>query len=158
VDAVGNFYGTTSSCGTHVLGTVWEVSKTGKERLLHSFAGGTTDGEYPLAGVIVDAAGNLYGNTETGGAAHVGTVYEISKSGKFTLLHASMGQTGNIPTVASPRMRRARSSAQPRMAVPSATGRCGRSRSSWDTSRYRRGSELAELSSGCIRDYRYGTF
>jgi uncharacterized repeat protein (TIGR03803 family) len=97
VDAVGNFYGTTSSCGTHMLGTVWEVSKTGKERLLHSFAGGTTDGEYPLAGVIVDAAGNLYGNTETGGAANVGTVYEISKSGKFTLLHSFDGTDGKYP-------------------------------------------------------------
>ena len=29
----------------------------GKEKLLHSFAGGTSDGEYPLAGVIVDAKG-----------------------------------------------------------------------------------------------------
>jgi uncharacterized repeat protein (TIGR03803 family) len=97
MDAAGNFYGTTSSCGTHMLGTVWEVRKTGKERLLHSFAGGTTDGEYPLAGVIVDAAGNLYGDTETGGAANVGTVYEISKSGRFTLLHSFDGTDGKYP-------------------------------------------------------------
>jgi uncharacterized repeat protein (TIGR03803 family) len=97
MDAAGNFYGTTSSCGTHMLGTVCEVGKTGKERLLHSFAGGTTDGEYPLAGVIVDAAGNLYGDTETGGAANVGTVYEISKSGRFTLLHSFDGTDGKYP-------------------------------------------------------------
>jgi uncharacterized repeat protein (TIGR03803 family) len=92
-----NFYGTTSSCGTHMLGTVWEVRKTGNERSLHSFAGGTTDGEYPLAGVIVDAVGNLYGDTETGGVANVGTVYEISKSGRFTLLHSFDGTDGKYP-------------------------------------------------------------
>jgi len=97
MDAAGNFYGTTSSCGTHTLGTVWKVSKDGKEKLLHSFAGGTSDGEYPLAGVIMDAAGNLYGNTETGGASNVGTVYKISKTGKFTLLHSFDGTDGKYP-------------------------------------------------------------
>jgi uncharacterized repeat protein (TIGR03803 family) len=94
MDAAGNFYGTTSSCGTHMLGTVWEVSKTGKERLLHSFAGGTSDGEYPLAGVIVDATGNVYGTTETGGRSNVGTVYKVSQSGKFTLVHSFKGTDG----------------------------------------------------------------
>jgi uncharacterized repeat protein (TIGR03803 family) len=97
MDAAGNFYGTTSSCGAHTLGTVWKVSKDGKEKLLHSFAGGTSDGEYPLAGVIKDATGNLYGNTETGGASNVGTVYKISKTGKFTLLHSFDGTDGKFP-------------------------------------------------------------
>src|ERR1700733_4394396 len=94
LDAAGNFYGTTSSCGTNKLGTVWEVSKSGKEKVLHSFAGGTSDGEYPLAGVIVDAEGNVYGTTETGGASNVGTVYRVSKGGKFTLLHSFNGTDG----------------------------------------------------------------
>jgi uncharacterized repeat protein (TIGR03803 family) len=94
MDAAGNFYGTTSSCGTSSLGTVWKVASNGKEKLLHSFAGGTSDGEYPLAGVIVDAQGNVYGTTETGGASNVGTVYRVSKSGKFTLLHSFNGTDG----------------------------------------------------------------
>jgi uncharacterized repeat protein (TIGR03803 family) len=94
MDTAGNFYGTTSSCGTHTLGTVWKVSKSGKERILHSFAGGTSDGEYPLAGVIVDAKGNVYGTTETGGASNVGTVYKVSQSGKFTLVHSFKGTDG----------------------------------------------------------------
>ena len=97
MDAAGNFYGTTSSCGTHTLGTVWEVKKNGQERLLHSFAGGTSDGEYPLAGVVKDATGNLYGNTETGGASDVGTVYRIGNTGKFTLLHSFEGTDGKYP-------------------------------------------------------------
>src|SRR3984885_12057993 len=74
-DENGNFYGTTSSCGTSSLGTVWKVSASGTETVLHSFAGGTSDGEYPLAGVIVDAGGNVYGNTEAGGPANFGTGY-----------------------------------------------------------------------------------
>ena len=64
---------------------------------MHSFAGGTTDGEYPLAGVIVDRTGNIYGNTETGGASNVGTVYKISANGTFTLLHSFDGSDGKYP-------------------------------------------------------------
>ena len=97
MDGNGNFYGTTSSCGTSSLGTVWTVSSNGNETVLHSFAGGTTDGEYPLAGVIVDASGNIYGNTETGGASNVGTVYEISPNGTFTLVHSFDGTDGKYP-------------------------------------------------------------
>jgi len=93
-DAAGNFYGTTSSCGTHTLGTVWKVNKYGKEKVLHSFAGGTGDGEYPLAGVTVDAKGNVYGTTSVGGASNFGTVYKVSKSGQFTLLHSFNGTDG----------------------------------------------------------------
>jgi uncharacterized repeat protein (TIGR03803 family) len=97
MDKTGNIYGTTSSCGISKLGTVWKLNKNGRERVLHSFAGGSSDGEYPLAGVIVDALGNVYGNTETGGPANVGTVYKISKSGKFTLVHSFNGTDGKFP-------------------------------------------------------------
>jgi uncharacterized repeat protein (TIGR03803 family) len=76
---------------------VWKLNKNGRERVLHSFAGGSSDGEYPLAGVIVDALGNVYGNTETGGPANVGTVYKISKNGKFTLVHSFNGTDGKFP-------------------------------------------------------------
>jgi uncharacterized repeat protein (TIGR03803 family) len=97
LDASGNFYGTTSSCGTSSLGTVWKVSASGSETVLHSFAGGTSDGEYPLAGVIVDPGGNVYGNTETGGASNVGTVYAIGANGTFTLVHSFDGTDGKYP-------------------------------------------------------------
>ena len=96
-DGNGNFYGTTSSCGASDLGTVWTVSANGNETVLHSFAGGTADGEYPLAGVIVDPGGNIYGNTETGGTSNFGTVYAISPSGTFALLHSFDGTDGKYP-------------------------------------------------------------
>jgi uncharacterized repeat protein (TIGR03803 family) len=81
LDAAGNLYGTTYDGGGHNLGTVfklkpnpdgpyWTVS------ILHSFTG--TDGGHPYAGVILDAAGNLYGTTAAGGAYDAGTVFEVS--------------------------------------------------------------------------------
>jgi uncharacterized repeat protein (TIGR03803 family) len=45
----------------------------------------------------MDAKGNLYGNTETGGASNVGTVYKVSKNGKLTLLHSFDGTYGKYP-------------------------------------------------------------
>ena len=97
LDKYGNIYGTTSSCGASGLGTVWKVTSTGIETVLHSFAGGTADGEYPLAGVVEDGNGNLYGSTETGGSANLGTVYRVSQTGKFTLLHSFTGPDGEYP-------------------------------------------------------------
>jgi uncharacterized repeat protein (TIGR03803 family) len=49
------------------------------ETILHGFSG-TSDGGNPWAGVIFDAAGNLYGTTAGGGANQGGTVYELSPS------------------------------------------------------------------------------
>ncbi len=74
-DAAGNLYGTASnSAGTACFdsgcGLVFELSPTGtgtwKEKVLHTFTGGG-DGASPLAGVTMDAAGNLYGTTAGGG-------------------------------------------------------------------------------------------
>ncbi len=65
-DAAGNFYGTTyvrgSGCPPYGCGTVFEVTSKGKETVLHSFMG-APDGDYPLAGLVRDSAGNLYGTT-----------------------------------------------------------------------------------------------
>jgi uncharacterized repeat protein (TIGR03803 family) len=92
VDAHGNMYGGTGGCGTSNFGVVWKVSKNGSETILHNFAG-ASDGQSPLAGVILDAAGNIYGTTNTGGASGFGTAFEVNKKGKFTLLHTFTGGT-----------------------------------------------------------------
>jgi hypothetical protein len=47
------------------------------EKIIHSFAGGT-DGGSPQGGLLMDASGNLYGVTETGGTLGGGTVYELT--------------------------------------------------------------------------------
>jgi uncharacterized repeat protein (TIGR03803 family) len=80
-DAAGNLYGTTSAGGIHGLGTVFEVTPDGSggwtENVLHSFGNGT-DGVNPYAGLVFDAAGNLYGTTYVGGIYSAGTIFELS--------------------------------------------------------------------------------
>jgi hypothetical protein len=46
------------------------------ERILHSFKGGK-DGNGPWAGIVFNAAGNIYGTTPGGGQFGDGTVYEL---------------------------------------------------------------------------------
>jgi uncharacterized repeat protein (TIGR03803 family) len=57
---------------------------------LYSFAGGT-DGSQPVAGVIADASGNLYGTTVTGGAHNSGTVFKVTATGTETVLYSFTG-------------------------------------------------------------------
>lgn len=66
LDTKGNLYGTTSFGGKFGVGAVFELSAAGKEKVLYSFTGGT-DGASPFDGLVMDAAGNLYGTTEIGG-------------------------------------------------------------------------------------------
>ena len=47
-------------------------------QVLHSFNPGGSDAAYPFAGLVADAAGNLYGTTFSGGTYNVGTVFEMS--------------------------------------------------------------------------------
>ena len=98
-DKAGNLYGTTGECGASNYGTVFKLSKGGKETLLHSFAGGTSDGQYPYYGaLIMDKAGNLHGVTDSGGVSGSGTLFKLSKSGKETLLHGFGGSgDGGLP-------------------------------------------------------------
>jgi len=89
-DAAGNLYGTTAGGGASGDGTVYKVGTTGKEAVLYSFRGGV-DGEYPYAGLIQDAAGNLYGTTSYGGASGAGTIYKVDTTGKETVLYGFGG-------------------------------------------------------------------
>ncbi len=70
------------------------------EQVLYSFTDGS-DGGYPMAGLIFDAAGNLYGTTSSGGVYDQGTVFELSQSNGTwteTVLHSFTGQAdGGIP-------------------------------------------------------------
>jgi uncharacterized repeat protein (TIGR03803 family) len=103
IDASGNLYGTTSGggsrpCvgyyGTRGCGTVFELSPqpdgTWVEQILHSFTAGGSDGAKPYAGLVLDAAGNLYGTTYYGGSRKecgktgCGTVFELSPAADGT--------------------------------------------------------------------------
>jgi uncharacterized repeat protein (TIGR03803 family) len=76
-DAAGDLYGTTFQGGASAYGTVFQLDATGKETVLYSFTGGA-DGAYPYAGLVRDAAGNLYGTTSAGGAFGGGTVFKLT--------------------------------------------------------------------------------
>ena len=91
-DSSGNLYGTTTYgggtnqnrlCANYGCGVVFELSPNSgggwSETILYSFcsATGCTDGAQPEAGLIFDAAGNLYG-TAGGGANAGGVVFELS--------------------------------------------------------------------------------
>jgi len=91
IDAAGNLYGTTNIGGASGAGTVFKVTGKGKEIVLHSFTGGT-DGANPEASLVTDAAGNLYGTTNVGGASGAGTVFKVTGEGKETVLYSFTGK------------------------------------------------------------------
>jgi uncharacterized repeat protein (TIGR03803 family) len=86
-DTAGNLYGATSAGGAYGAGAVYKLDASGKETLLHSFAGYPSDGANPDSVLLFDSQGNLYGTTASGGNSEVcdggcGTVFELSpKSG-----------------------------------------------------------------------------
>jgi uncharacterized repeat protein (TIGR03803 family) len=96
-DAAGNLYGTASGGGSSACnppygcGVVFKLSPTGPDfTVLHSFTGGA-DGQLPLAGLVRDAAGNLYGTTAFGGASDNGVVFKLSTTGIEMVLHSFTG-------------------------------------------------------------------
>jgi uncharacterized repeat protein (TIGR03803 family) len=94
LDTKGNLYGTTEYGGTgecsRGCGTVFELTPSGTETILHSFnsVNDGTDGISPLAPLVRDTEGNLYGTTVSGGIYGVGTVFEVTSSGTETILHS----------------------------------------------------------------------
>jgi uncharacterized repeat protein (TIGR03803 family) len=102
-DQAGNLYGTTLAGGTARrceigCGTVFKVDVTGKESMLHRF-GNRSDGAYPVAALVRDQAGNLYGTAPSGGVYHGGIVFKIDITGRESVLHSfSGGADGGRPT------------------------------------------------------------
>ncbi len=98
-DRTGNLYGTAYLGGSYGYGEVFKLNKSGKETILHSFAGPPTgggDGAYSYMGVIRDATGNLYGVTGAGGTDGLGTVYKIDTAGKETVLYSFGGGSDGL--------------------------------------------------------------
>jgi uncharacterized repeat protein (TIGR03803 family) len=97
LDGSGNLYGTTSSGGAFSGGTVFDLAQgSGKITTLHSFLA-ANEGYRPLAGLVMDGSGNLYGTTFQGGALDLsgyGTVFELpAGSGNNTTLASFNNRT-----------------------------------------------------------------
>jgi uncharacterized repeat protein (TIGR03803 family) len=84
-DQSGNLYGTTTRGGANDNGTVFQLTPNRNggwtESLLHSFDHDGKDGIQPLAGLIFDPTGKLYGTTSGGGTNDCGTVFQLAPNG-----------------------------------------------------------------------------
>jgi uncharacterized repeat protein (TIGR03803 family) len=106
LDASGNVYGETELGGPYIYGTVFRLTRQANgswtETILHNFGNGI-DGSEPIGGLTLDADGNLYGTTSSGGKYGSGTVFELvpNADGSFSekLLHSfkSDGSEGQFP-------------------------------------------------------------
>jgi uncharacterized repeat protein (TIGR03803 family) len=109
-DADGNLYGTTFYGGSNHAGVVFKLTRNRTtarwtETVLHSFTGTSggsgLDGANPVAGVILDDAGNLYGTTAYGGPAGFGTVFKLAPqsdgSWNESIIHSFSGRDGAEP-------------------------------------------------------------
>ncbi|HZV76584.1 MAG TPA: choice-of-anchor tandem repeat GloVer-containing protein [Candidatus Babeliales bacterium] len=85
----GALYGTTYEGGVHNKGTIFELSTSGAESVLYSFAG-EPDGKLPTAGLTL-LNGILYGATAHGGAHNKGTIFEVLPSGGENVLYSFTG-------------------------------------------------------------------
>lgn len=91
-----------------LLRAVWAQTET----VLYSFCEqkNCTDGAEPVAGIVFDQKGNLYGTTRTGGAYQYcsdvgfgcGVVFKLTRAGEYTLLHTFCEQGGNCTDGANP--------------------------------------------------------
>jgi uncharacterized repeat protein (TIGR03803 family) len=108
IDTSGNLYGAAYSGGNlscdsgYGCGTVFEINSSGNFAVLHTFAGGSSDGQGPEYTLLRDSAGNLYGTTftggdqsciDTGGQPGCGVIYKVDASGNETILHFFVGGT-----------------------------------------------------------------
>jgi uncharacterized repeat protein (TIGR03803 family) len=84
----GVLYGTTFSCGANGLGTVFKLTPSGTETVLHSFPSDGTDGATPLGSLAIDKTGNIFGTTNVGGAHGNGTVFKLTPAGTETVIHS----------------------------------------------------------------------
>lgn len=88
-DAQGTFYGTTyvgglASCGEGTCGTVFTIDTAGNESILYDFQGGN-NGTNPVAGLVLDAKGNLWGTTQGNGFIDgASVVFKLEPNGQET--------------------------------------------------------------------------
>lgn len=91
-DSAGNLYGTTLNGGANLQGTVFKVTLSGTETVLHSFGLAGGDGYLPVAGLVSDGSGNFYGTTLYGGTNRAGTIFKIDSAGNESILYSFCSQ------------------------------------------------------------------
>lgn len=107
-DAAGNLYGTTLVGGASNAGSVFVLSPAGVRTTLHDFTYDASTLARPDSGVVMDAAGNLYGEANFGGGTicgsggsyiYCGGIFKLAPDGTLTTVHAFQGGLdGGLPT------------------------------------------------------------
>jgi uncharacterized repeat protein (TIGR03803 family) len=108
-DSSGAMYGTTEFGGnsTSGRGVVYKLTPAGSgytETVLYNFQGSPNDGSTPLAGLVADNSGALYGTTDIGGSCNCGTVFKLSPAGSGyteSILYNFQSRTGGANPAAS---------------------------------------------------------
>jgi uncharacterized repeat protein (TIGR03803 family) len=106
-DKLGNLYGTTYFNSLD-FGAVFELTPSMGSWTLslpYTFCqkAGCEDGATPVASLVVDSAGNLYGTTQQGGADGDGVVFKLSQSGNNwteSVVHSFDSTHGGDPNAA----------------------------------------------------------
>ncbi len=97
LDSQGNLYGLTGGGGARGAGTIFEISNTGVETILHDFGAPGSIGTGLRGTLVRDSAGDLYGVTDRGGDASCqgglgcGVVYKLDPAGNYSVLHSFTG-------------------------------------------------------------------
>lgn len=95
----GAFYGTTLHGGPTGLGIVFRLTAGGEEKVLYNFTG-ASKGAFPVAGVVMDRKGNLYGTSQGGDiSSDFGTIFRMSPNGRH---ERELHVFGNVPDGNSP--------------------------------------------------------
>jgi uncharacterized repeat protein (TIGR03803 family) len=85
----GRLYGTASTGGDGLNGVVFAITKQGKLTVLHSFHLDASDtASHPIGAPVFGPDGALYGTTQAGGAADLGTVWRLALDGSYSILWA----------------------------------------------------------------------
>ena len=86
-------YGMTNAGGSSNKGVIFSYNTVSSAlTVLHSFAGGTNDGEYPLGSSFIQSGSLLYSMTNDGGASNKGVIFSYNTiSSTFIVLHSFTG-------------------------------------------------------------------
>ncbi len=97
VSSSGDLYGVTAKGGNvNSEGTIFKISQAGNYTQLHIFTA-ASEGGYPTSALVQASDGNFYGTTPQGGPGGKGTIFRISPTGQFTVLHSFQGNDGDTP-------------------------------------------------------------
>jgi uncharacterized repeat protein (TIGR03803 family) len=92
----GNYYGSTTTGGSHAVGTVFNVSSSGVPNTLWNFTAGKDEGN-PQSAPALGSDGNFYGTSDGIYAGTYGTAYKMTPKGVLTTIHSFAFTDGTTP-------------------------------------------------------------